>query len=68
MVQIRSPRPLLLESFEVALYVRGPSGEIELKMAVPHLADFSFYWYVLFTPVSEKSDQSCGMRVRRASS
>jgi hypothetical protein len=35
--------------------------------AVSRLADFSFDWYLLFTPVSKKSDQGCATRVATAS-
>jgi hypothetical protein len=47
-----------------------PDGTIEqMKMAaVSLLADFSFDWYLLFTPVSKKSDQTGATRVPTASS
>ena len=50
--------------------VLKPDGTIEqMKMAaVSLLADFSFDWYLLFTPVSKKSDQSCVTQVPTASS
>jgi hypothetical protein len=65
-------RPLSARALADAFvtFALKPDGTIEqMKMAaVSRLADFSFDWYLLFTPVSKKSDQSCATRVPTASS
>jgi hypothetical protein len=70
-IEIKDVAPVLSSAAAShKISTEGPDGAIErMKMAaVSRLADFSSDWYVLFTPVSKKSDHSCAMRVETSSS